>query len=562
LHEPENRGIIAINMIEVPSSAEEQEFDELIGEFLSLYESPQTRRSYERGISNWKSWCAANNVRPRCATPEDAHRWADHLAGAWNSKKRDISAVSSFYTWLSHKKNWIASSPFYEMPRGVDAPQSRPMPTLREINKILKALEQPSPVFDGSTPLGPAIIAMAYCGFRIGALQGLTIAGSKFATTSKRKAWEGELTPKVTNALKPLGTHPFENAKQGTIAAAFKSVTKRLAKSGDIRHKYSVNDLRRFFADREFRKDYDLWRVSRRLNLSSVKETSRFLGLPNHSSDRRNGDPNQLITSFQGFIERIGQIREKAADRYGVFFRGHENESYELVPSLYRQQEGDYIEFEHTMFAEMIVQHPGDFSADTTTLEKLVRMQHFSMPTRLLDFTGNPLVALFFACQKEAVTGEVVYLTVPNDKIEYYDSDTVSVIANLAKVPYAEKDFDLQQNLEKLVSFIKEEKPHFSGIVGAGDINVVLCVKVKKNNPRIVVQDGLFLAFGIGSSPDKCATIDQDWMPSVMDGRKKILIASDSKRKILDDLSLISISERTLFPDLETTAKSITSRYQ
>jgi hypothetical protein len=111
---------------------------------------------------------------------------------------------------------------------------------------------------------------MAYRGFRIGALEGLTIAGSKFVTTSRRKTWEGELTSKVTNASRLLGTRPFENAKQGTIAAAFKRVTKRLVESGDIRHEYSVDDLRRFFAVREFRKDYSIERVSRQLNLSSV----------------------------------------------------------------------------------------------------------------------------------------------------------------------------------------------------------------------------------------------------------------------------------------------------
>ena len=49
----------------------------------------------------------------------------------------------------------------------------------------------------------------------------------------------------------------------------------------------------------------------------------------------------------------------------------------------------------------MIASYPNFFSDCTTALDYLVVLQHYSFPTRLLDFTENPLVALYMACATE-----------------------------------------------------------------------------------------------------------------------------------------------------------------
>jgi hypothetical protein len=278
------------------------------------------------------------------------------------------------------------------------------------------------------------------------------------------------------------------------------------------------------------------------------------------------------ITTLSDFITRLEEIERKRKIEFEFFFRGHEDESYLLEPSLFRNEK--LINNENKLYKEIILENPKEFSEDLTTLEKLVRMQHFGLPTRILDLTRNPLVALYFACSnqngtiKSKLDGEVVVLSIPEIEIKYYDSDSVSIVSNLCKLKIDEKVFDTAlpkkqfnttENVFKLVHAIREEKSYFSNIIEPTDLNSVYCVKVKKNNSRILIQDGLFLIFGIGQAGRKIQ-VDSDWVLFKTDNRK-IIIDKDCKRNILRELESINISRKSLFPDIESSAKMIKKKY-
>jgi len=279
-----------------------------------------------------------------------------------------------------------------------------------------------------------------------------------------------------------------------------------------------------------------------------------------------------IIKNLSDFIKILENIRKSRQHGHELFFRGHEDSNYKMEPSINRSKKS--LSNEYKLFREIVLEHPNEFAADSTTLEKLVRMQHFGLPTRILDITKNPLVALYFACSNQEgkinkeSNGEVVVLSIPEKDIKYYDSDSVSVLSNLCKLNSNEKiidfnktglSFGTQKNIEKLIDAIREEKSYFSNGVKPNDLNDIFCVKVKKNNARIIIQNGLFLIFGLRMQQDILEK-EKKWILS-SDEKHKIIIDKEYKNKIKDELELIDITNKSLFPELENNIKMLKRKY-
>jgi hypothetical protein len=262
------------------------------------------------------------------------------------------------------------------------------------------------------------------------------------------------------------------------------------------------------------------------------------------------------VHSIPDFVKAVLDFKyEGDCDDYTVYFRGEDSDygKNAFQPSIYRKSHDlesvpRYLKNEHLIYREMQRFNNHEFIEDRSAFDKLSRMQHYLAPTRLIDFSEDALTALYFALvTRKTCDDAIVYVTaVANDKIKYYDSDAVSVISNLAKLPLdnddisekskraiAEKakeklhridDFNKCKSAEFLLHEIKEEKSYFSHIINPQHIFSAQFVKPKLTNTRIYGQKGAFLLFGLKFDDVK------NHIPIINYKDKKLVLLSDSSR--------------------------------
>lgn len=207
----------------------------------------------------------------------------------------------------------------------------------------------------------------------------------------------------------------------------------------------------------------------------------------------------------------FGEFQSALDEASGYMWRGMPDVSFELIPKVARDwhlESGSLEISERAMLEQFKVRAvPFLKSRPANDWEWLALGQHYGLPSRFLDWTLNPLIALYFACVGEMDCDGVVYFAGRANEVDP----------------------------EKLKSPFDVDGPR--------------AWHPFRTDQRISFQDGLFTIM-----PDP----QDKWSNQL---RLQIIIKKEAKEPFLKMLELFGVHSGSVFPGLEGVAKYVSNKY-
>lgn len=213
-----------------------------------------------------------------------------------------------------------------------------------------------------------------------------------------------------------------------------------------------------------------------------------------------------------------------------TWFRGQGKAGWPLVPSLARAPE--QLKAETALikrFIQNAVPHLGD-NPPKTDWEWIFLMQHHRVPTRLLDWTEAPLVALYFAVTAHSDDDGALWCLNPLA----LNREAHLRFRHELELPAFDRDEVLDSYLPNRV---------YDGI---SELNPIAAIG-PRSSKRMAAQLGTFTINHRTHAPiEEVGARNHVW---------RMVIPSEAKSTLAQELTYLSYSELTLFPDLDRVAK-------
>ncbi len=248
---------------------------------------------------------------------------------------------------------------------------------------------------------------------------------------------------------------------------------------------------------------------------------------------------NELQTELfaESWNEKLGRFRSRYA------FRGLSDSNYKLESRLARHG-GDFRKLEKHLLRNFKKYAHRSVVEKDSIWNWLSVAQHYGLPTRLLDWTYSPFVAMHFATAD----------------IDAFNVDGVIWAVNYVKTHNILPE-KLSRKLEEeganvfTVEMLFESIKSLTELENLSSDPFILFFEPPSIDDRIVNQFAFF------SMSSDSRVVLNSWLEDKMDFWRKIVIPAELKWEIRDKLDQANITERVLFPGLDGLTKWLTRHY-
>ncbi|MDV8008962.1 FRG domain-containing protein [Rhodococcus sp. IEGM 1318] len=261
------------------------------------------------------------------------------------------------------------------------------------------------------------------------------------------------------------------------------------------------------------------------------------------------------MTIVNSVSEYVTKTSSRNKDGDVRWFRGIKSTEYTLISTLYRKTaiDGTPLGIEKILdieewLLERFRERSGPFRAGpqpADSIELLFEMQHYGAPTRLLDWSENALVSLWFAVTGKSDNDSAVWILDPskwNDLAFSQNNHVKNVLSPLSQEVNAMQPWNSARN-DRLS-------------------NAPICIYGTHNNRRIVSQRGTFTLSGRSTEPmeEFIKTLVHDNPQLEEEILSKITIPHSSRNKIKQELYHLGFTHSMIFPDLVGLASELDDR--
>ncbi|MEE0547507.1 MAG: FRG domain-containing protein [Peptococcaceae bacterium] len=289
-----------------------------------------------------------------------------------------------------------------------------------------------------------------------------------------------------------------------------------------------------------------------------------------------------MIHNLSEFLSVLNKYNTQFSRKHktgGFIFRGMSNASWPLLPGIYREHQEDeitatvsdassskkiYQASEYEILSHFKKEASGllphiPMKDDFTWLQYA---QHYGVPTRLLDFTANPLVAMYFCCRSGSENDGVIWI-INTVSFDYWSTN--------------ESVCDFLRRRGDIINFIMQEvrgEFDYGELVGEPRDNKIrpLMFIPPYIDQRMSAQSSRFLIWGEKQSaledmikPDNEMQLDTGMNVDFINDEHflgKMIVPAECKKGIMKELDLLNINEKSIFPGLDGIGRYLNKYYE